>query len=62
MKAPDLHYDKCRCQGRDCDRKADCLRFAALDDMGPATPWTERYCHEIGRESEGFLAIREEVK
>lgn len=26
-----LAYDCCRCQGRDCDRKAECLRFATLN-------------------------------
>ena len=61
MDAVKLPYEKCRCQGRDCDRKADCLRFAALDDMGPATPWTERYC-DMGREAEGFIRVREDVE
>lgn len=56
-----LSYDYSRCAGQDCDRKTECLRFAALNDMGPRTPWTERYCEEIGRESEGFIAIREET-
>lgn len=53
-----LGYDCCRCEGRDCDRKAECLRHAALSDMEAATPWTERYC-EFGREVEGFILDRE---
>lgn len=57
---PRLLYDICRCQGQGCDRRAECLRHVALDDMGPQTPWTERYC-ELGRESEGFIAVREEM-
>lgn len=56
-----LAYDKCRCHGKGCDRKATCLRHAALDDMGPATPWTERLC-EPGKESEKYIMVREEVK
>lgn len=57
-----LGYDCCRCEGQDCDRKAECLRHAALADMGPMTPVKDRYCDEIGRESAGFIAIREEVR
>lgn len=57
-----LGYDCCRCEGKDCERKAECLRHAALQDMGPLTPVKARYCDEIGRESAGFIAIREEVK
>lgn len=56
-----LPYDNCRCQGEGCDLKATCLRHVALDDMGPATPWTERYCEEVGREAEGYIMVREEV-
>lgn len=55
-----LPHDVCRCQGRDCDRKTECLRFVALDDfVQGTTPWTERYC-PVGRESEGFIAVRED--
>jgi len=52
-----LPLDYCRCQGRDCDREGECLRHVAMNDTGPQTPWTERYCEE-GREAEGFIAIR----
>lgn len=55
-----LGYDCCRCEGQDCDRKAECLRHAALADMGPRTPIMTRCC-EMGRESEAFIAIREEA-
>lgn len=53
-----LPYDRCRCTGKDCDRKAECLRHVAMDDMVTRTPWCERYC-EIGKESEGFILVRE---
>lgn len=56
-----LPHDHCRCEGQDCDRKTECMRFVALDDMGPDTPWTERYC-DLGRESEGYIQVREERK
>ena len=49
-----------RCQGKDCDRKAECLRVEQMSNLGARTPWTDRYCPEIGRESYGFIAIREE--
>lgn len=57
-----LPYDYCRCAGKDCDRKTECLRHTAMEDMGPRTPWTDRYCDEIGRESQGFIAVREDAK
>lgn len=57
-----LAYDKCRCQGKDCERRSTCLRHAALDDMGPATPWTERFCPDTGTTAEGYIMVREEVK
>lgn len=53
-----LPYDYWRCTGKDCDRKAECLRVAAMQDMGPNTPWTERLCE--GNTAEHFIAIREE--
>lgn len=56
-----LPHDCCRCTGKDCDRKAECLRHLAMQDMGPRTPWTERYC-PAGRESDGYLAAREEAQ
>lgn len=56
-----LPHDCCRCQGEGCDRKATCLRHVAMNDMGPATPWTERLC-EHGKESEKYIMVREEVK
>lgn len=61
MDAVRLPFDYSRCQGRDCDRKDDCLRHAALADMGPRTPINARLC-EIGHEAESFIAIREEVE
>lgn len=56
-----LPYDCCRCEGKNCDRRDHCLRYVALSDMGPRTPIMARCCSEIGRESEAFIAIREEV-
>lgn len=53
-----LPHDVCRCQAG-CDRRDGCLRYAARDDYGPGTPWTERYCTP-GREAEGFIRIPEE--
>lgn len=57
-----LPYDICRCKGSNCDRRAECLRFVAFEDVGPATPWTERYCPDTGTTSEGFILAREEVE
>ena len=56
-----LPYDWCRCTGQDCDRKMECLRHFALQDMGPRTPWTERYCEDLGGNLQGFIAVREEA-
>lgn len=56
-----LPLDCCRCEGKDCDRKAERLRYVALADMGPRTPIMARYCDEIGRESSGVIAVREEA-
>lgn len=50
----------CRCAGENCSRKSACQRHAEMHDIEPGTPWAERYCEEVGRESEGFIAIREE--
>ncbi|WP_407280565.1 hypothetical protein U5817_09795 [Aromatoleum evansii] len=55
-----LPYDYCRCMGENCARKSECLRHAAVTDMDRNTPWAGRYCREVGRESEGFIAISEE--
>lgn len=55
-----LGYDCCRCEGKNCDRRDHCLRYVALADMGPRTPIMARCC-EMGRESEAFIAIREEA-
>lgn len=53
-----LPYDCCRCAGKDCDRKDECLRHVAMNDMGPRSPWCERYC-DLGKEAEGFILVRE---
>lgn len=55
-----LGYDCCRCEGQDCDRKSECLRHVAMSDMGPRTPWTDRYCPDTGTTAEGLIAVREE--
>lgn len=55
-----LPFDWCRCAGTDCDRKRECLRHEQMSNMGLHTPWAERYCEEVGRESMGFIAIRED--
>lgn len=56
-----LHYDYCRCAGTGCDRKAECLRVAAMQDMGPNTPKKERLCE--GNTAEAFISIHvEETK
>jgi len=39
-----LPYDCCRCNGNGCDKKETCLRFVALNDMGPRTPISENMC------------------
>lgn len=54
---PALPYDYARCRGTDCERRGECLRNAALSDMGPRTTQTERMC-ELGREHEYFILIR----
>lgn len=59
--ARSLPWDWCRCHGKDCDRKAECLRHEQLSNMGPRTPIMERIC-AMGHEAESFVAIREEVK
>lgn len=51
-----LPFDYCRCQGKDCDRKAECLRVEQMSNMGPRTPWTERYCPDFNT-SEGFIGV-----
>lgn len=56
-KKPALPYDYARYHGADCDRRGECLRNAALNDMGPLTTQTERMC-DIGREHEYFILIR----
>lgn len=56
-----LPWDCSRCHGQDCDRKAECLRHEQLSNMGPRAPMMDRVC-EMGRESAGFTAIREEVE
>ena len=33
-----LPWDRARCHGLECEERETCLRFLALDDMGPATP------------------------
>jgi len=54
---PALPYDYSRCHGTDCERRYDCLRHHALNDMGPRTLAYERMC-DLGREHEYFIMIR----
>jgi len=39
-----LPYDFSRCQGVECVVRDGCLRYTALNDMGPWTPITEQMC------------------
>ena len=44
-----LPLDYCRCEGRDCSRRQDCLRHQQLSNMGPRTPWMPAcYVEEAG--------------
>lgn len=50
-----LLWDVTRCAGTGCAKKADCLRVKELQNMGPRTPWTERYCTD----GAGFIPVKE---
>ena len=48
MTAHLLPLDRARCQGVECEERWICLRFLALEDMGPATPQTDTMQHAPG--------------
>lgn len=55
-----LPYDMCRCEGIDCDRKDECLRFRTIeaDKTTPGLIWVSmcgRLCSE-GRDY--FISIK----
>ena len=61
-----LPFDVCRCLGRDCRERSDCLRFTDRDKVGLSTPfvYSMRPAESTGGEScSGKIeAIREPAK
>lgn len=53
-----LPHDYCRCMGEDCDRKQECLRYLAKDDLGPWTPMANRLCRVERREYDHQIPVR----
>lgn len=48
-----LPWDCCRCLGKDCERRKECLRHEQLSNMGPRTPVSENLCLDWNN----FIAI-----
>lgn len=48
MTAHRLPWDRARCHGLKCEERETCLRYLAIDDMGPATPQQDTMQHAPG--------------
>lgn len=55
---PKLPNDYCRCQGEGCDRKEECVRYLAREQIGMWTPMANRLCRVEQGEYDHIIPAR----